>query len=57
MEAAKLKEILEREYGIKNEEEFNEAVGKFRGIDLGIFNMPLNERRMNEQKTEAQGVA
>lgn len=55
MDAAKLKEILKREYGIKNEEEFDAAVKKSAGINLGIFTMPLIERSaIGEQKTKAK---
>lgn len=53
MEAVKLKEILKREYGIMSEEEFNEAVKKSAGINLGLFTMPLHGRSVKiEQKTE-----
>lgn len=53
MDAAKLKEILKKEYGINSEEEFNDAVEKSSGIDLGIFTMPLTGRSVSgEQKAE-----
>lgn len=58
MNAAKLKEILETEYGIKNEVEFDAAVKKMSGINIGIFTMPLDGRsKTNEQKTEATACA
>ena len=57
MDAAKLREILQKEYGIKNEEDFNVAVEKSCGVNLGIFNMPLNERGNDEQETDEQDVA
>ena len=41
MDAAKMKEILKTEYGICDEAEFNAAVSKSAGINLGIFTMPL----------------
>ena len=40
MDTAKLKEILKEQYGIASEEEFNTAVEKSSGIDIGIFSMP-----------------
>ena len=43
-DAAKLREILKTEYGINNDEEFEAAVEKSAGINLGIFTNPLNER-------------
>lgn len=53
MEAAKLREILRKEYGIKTDEEFNAAVEKSAGINLGIFTTPLIGRSVgNEQKTK-----
>lgn len=58
MDAAKMKEILMTEYGIHNEKEFNEAVSKSVGINLGIFTMPLSERRIeNEQKEKTMAIA
>lgn len=58
MEAAKLREILRTEYGISNEKEFDAAVKKFDGIDIGIFSMPLTERSLgSEQNTEAKNIA
>lgn len=58
MNAAKLREILKTEYGIKSEMEFDAAVQKMSGINLGIFTMPLEGRsETNEQKTEAMAYA
>lgn len=44
MEAAEMREILRKEYGINDENEFNAAVGRSAGIRLGIFTAPLVER-------------
>jgi hypothetical protein len=41
----RLEEVLKKEYGIKNREEFVEAVNNFDGIDLGIFTEPFTERK------------
>lgn len=41
MDAAKLREILRKQYGITNEDEFNEAVKQSSGIDIGIFTTPI----------------
>ena len=58
MNAAKLREILKTEYGIKTELEFDAAVKKMSGINLGIFTTPLDGRsETNEQKTEASACA
>lgn len=57
MNAAKLKEILAQQYGINNEEEFNVAVEKSSGINLGIFSMPLGRSVNDEQETKAKVVA
>lgn len=58
MDAAKLKDILRTEYGICNEKEFDAAVNKFAGIDIGLFTMPQDERgRDHEQKRETRASA
>ena len=49
MDAAKLREILSKQYGINSEEEFNEAVAQSSGINIGIFTMPI-ERINNEEE-------
>lgn len=45
MDAARMREILKMEYGICSDKEFNAAVSKSAGIDLGIFTMPLEKRK------------
>ena len=59
MDAAKMKEILKSEYGISNEKEFNAAVSKMTGINLGIFTMPLAERSVaaEEQTKKTMAIA
>lgn len=57
MEAAKLRDILKAEYGINDEKEFNAAVSKSVGINLGIFTMPFERSRTCEQKAEAKAEA
>lgn len=59
MDAAKMKEILRSEYGISNEKEFNAAVSKMAGINLGIFTMPLVERSVaaDEQTKKTMAIA
>ena len=52
MDAAKMKEILKKQYGINNEEEFNAAVEGYAGINLGLFTTPI-QKCVNEQKKEA----
>lgn len=51
MDAAKMKEILKTEYGICDEAEFNAAVSKSVGVNLGIFTMPLTERGVRCEQT------
>lgn len=50
MDAAKLREILKTQYGIKDDEEFDAAVEKSSGVNLGLFTMPLMERSRNGNK-------
>ena len=45
MEVSDIKAILKREYGIENEEDFNNAVKEFEGIDLGIFTVGEKEEK------------
>lgn len=53
MDAAKLREILKTQYGIKDDSEFNAAVEKSPGVNLGLFTMPMVERgRDGHKKTE-----
>ncbi len=47
MDAAKLREVLKTQYGIKDDSEFDAAVEKSSGVNLGLFTMPLMERRRN----------
>lgn len=53
MDAAKLREILRTEYGINSENEFDEAVKRSSGVDIGIFTLPLSRRRRNDKETAA----
>ena len=54
MDAAKMKEILKKQFGINNEDEFNAAVEGYTGINLGLFTTPIEERRIiGEQNSEA----
>ena len=51
MDAAKMKEILRKQFGITSEEEFNKAVESMVGINLGIFTKPIDGRTECEQET------
>ena len=53
MDAATMRDILKREYGICSQEEIDAAVRKSAGINIGIFTMPLGERSENIEKTNA----
>lgn len=58
MSAAKMREILRTEYGISNEIEFDAAVRKSPGINIGIFSTPLIGKGVeNEHNTEARDNA
>ena len=58
MDVARLKEILRQQYGINSESEFNMAVEKCQGINIGLFTKPLGERSNDfEQETEMQASA
>lgn len=55
MDAAKLMEYLRAEFGIRDLAEFEVAVSRMKGIDLGIFTMPYKGgERVNEQAVEAK---
>ena len=41
MDAATMREILKKEYGINNEDEFIAAVEQSKGINIGSFVTPL----------------
>lgn len=56
MNAAKMKEILRNEYGIRNENEFNAAVKGFAGINLGVFTMPIEGRRIIDEQEKAEKI-
>lgn len=57
MDAARMKEILKSEYGIRDEKEFNMAVSKMAGINLGIFTMPLAEKEASEDEQAKKTIA
>ena len=58
MDVARLKEILRQQYGINSESEFNMAVEKSKGINIGLFTKPLGERSNDcEQETEMPASA
>ncbi|WP_162523462.1 hypothetical protein [Calorimonas adulescens] len=38
-----IREILEKEFGIKTAEELNEAIKKMKPIDIGLFVSPLKK--------------
>ena len=53
MDAATMRGILKKEYGICSQEEFDAAVQKSAGINIGIFTMPLFERSEDIEKKNA----
>ena len=57
MDAAKLREILKTQYGIKDDSEFNTAVEKTSGVNLGMFTMPLMERSRDGRKKTETAIA
>ena len=38
-----VRKLLESEYGIKTEEELNEAIKKMKPVDIGLFVSPLRK--------------
>ena len=56
MDAAKLREILKTQYGLESEDDFNEAVERSSGVNLGLFTKPL-ERSRNGYKKKAAATA
>jgi hypothetical protein len=38
-----VRKLLESEYGIKTEEELNEAIRKMKPVDIGLFVSPLRK--------------
>ena len=57
MDAAKLREILKTQYGIKDDSEFDTAVEKSSGVNLGLFTMPLMERSRDGRKKTETAIA
>ncbi len=57
MDVAKLREILKMQYEINNDEEFDAAVERSSGINLGLFNKPLVERGRNGCKEKEKATA
>lgn len=57
MNAAELRKYLEEEYGIMNEEDFEKVVAESPGVNLGLFTMPLNGGKNNDEKTDEVDVA
>ena len=57
MYAAKLREILNTQYVIKDDSEFNTAVEKSSGVNLGLFTMPLMERSRDGRKKTETAIA
>lgn len=57
MDAAKLREILKTQYGINDDREFDAAVEKSSGVNLGLFTMPLMERSRDGRKKTETAIA
>lgn len=57
MDAARLREVLKTQYGIKDDSEFDAAVEKSSGVNLGLFTMPLMERGRNGCKEKEKATA
>lgn len=43
-------EVLKRDFGINNREEFETACKNFAGLDIGIFTTPVGEVTENDGK-------
>lgn len=55
VDAAKLREILKTQYGLDSDRDFEAAVEKSSGVDLGLFTGPL-ERSRNGKMEKAAAV-
>ena len=50
----RLKKVLKDDYGINNQKELEDAINKFKGLDIGIFTQPFkNEVVTNEDELKA----
>lgn len=56
MNVARMMEILKSEYGIRDKAEFDEAVSKSDGVNIGIFTMPFDERRERHGQKEKEAA-
>lgn len=50
MNAEAMLEVLKRDFGINNREEFEAACKNFTGLDIGIFITPVGEVTKNDGK-------
>lgn len=57
VDAARLREYLKSEFGIGSQEEFDMAVSKMKGVNLGIFTVPVLGGKENDQKAKKEAAA
>lgn len=50
MNVAAMWDVLRKDFGITNREEFEDACKKFKGLDIGIFTTPVQEAAENESR-------
>lgn len=44
-------EVLKKDFGINNREEFEAACKNFKGLDIGIFTTPIGEVTENDGRS------
>lgn len=47
---AALQELLKKQFGIANEKELDEALGKMKPLDIGVFLSPRNPKKEVQSK-------
>lgn len=55
VDAAKIRDFLQKEYGICNDDDFEQAVKTSKGIDIGLFTLPFVEVVNNDGNTRRGG--
>lgn len=53
MSKATMLEILQKQYGISNEEELDKAMSDFPGVDIGIFTSEIERRGVIDESIPA----
>lgn len=49
MITARIREILEKEYGVRSTEELDEAVRELTGVNIGVFTLPEAGKELEDE--------